>query len=71
MKEELFVICMRLSGSKKMYITEIKREAGKEPVFVYGTTEKAKAKHFSREEAEQITKERQTCMMIGADICGH
>ncbi len=70
MKEEMFVICMRLQGIKKMYITEIKREEGKDPVYVYGTTDKAKAMVFNREEAEKIYNERHRDM-IGVEICGY
>ena len=41
MKEETFVICMRLNGMKPIYITEIKKEEGKEQTYVYGTREMA------------------------------
>ena len=70
MKEETFVICMRLNGMKPIYITEIKKEEGKEPTYVYGTREMAKAMVFNRAEAEKICNERHVDM-IGVDICGH
>lgn len=46
-------------GGADAYLTRIEKKKNEEPVYIYGTRDKKKAKRFTREEAERIAEKRQ------------
>ena len=55
-EQKNFVI--RCGGGVKAYLTKIVKKKGENPVYVYGTKEKNKAKRFTQEEALRLAEDR-------------
>lgn len=53
---EEYVVGFQVFGAKMAFISEVMPGKEGESTYIYGTNNRKKAKHFSREEAEQIVK---------------